>query len=326
MASRHPVHAHRERDRRHGGQRFGNRRNRQRDAHLNDQAERRALQRSQNGHQRGHAERQPDQTSAQLIEPPLERGALLLDRPDQRPDPPDLRRRSRLHHHSDRRAPHDRRALVDDVDAVGEPRRLFELGRCVLRHRERLAGQRRFVGPQVRRLNQPRICRDAPAAVDPDEIARHNRGRIDRGQLALANHGRLRDVELQQPLHGTTRTKLGEKSNERVDDEHDGNGSRLDAIAKHEGDARGSDQQIDDHALELIGKNPKRRNRLGRLQPVRADLVEPSPGFSLVQAGSAARQPFEGGVCRKVVPGLDQGLGKSSHHCERILNAGCQHS
>ena len=57
-------------------------------------------------------------------------------------------------------------------------------------------------------------------------------------------------------------------------------------VTEGERNAGSRDQQIHDHALELIAKNVKRRNRLWRLEAVEAHPLEYCPGFFFVKAGA----------------------------------------
>ena len=109
-------------------------------------AERRALPGAEAGDERRDAERQPDQSPSERVEPALERRALDIDGADERADAADLRRRrqspSRPHGRGRRRPSCPCRPCCGDRRAAcrrPEPRA------ARLRHRQRLAGQRRLV-------------------------------------------------------------------------------------------------------------------------------------------------------------------------------------
>ncbi len=71
-APRHSMHADSERDRGDSGKRFGHGGDGQRDAHFDDEPERRALPGAKGRHQRGNTERQPHKPPAELVEPALQ--------------------------------------------------------------------------------------------------------------------------------------------------------------------------------------------------------------------------------------------------------------
>ena len=95
----HASHADGQRNRRHGRKRFGNSRDRQRDAGFDDKTPRRTLYRAQRGDDGGDREREPDQTMAERVEPTLERRALFRHRSDERADAAHLGGGARCHHH-----------------------------------------------------------------------------------------------------------------------------------------------------------------------------------------------------------------------------------
>ena len=71
-----------------------------------------------------------------------------------------------------------------------------------------------------------------------------------------------------------------------VDGQDGRNREGFHVVTEGERNAGSRDQQIHDHALELIAKNVKRRNRLWRLEAVGAHALEHSPGFFFVEAGA----------------------------------------
>ena len=139
------------------------------------------------------------------------------------------------------------------------PRQRLDLFLC----RHRLAGQGRFVGAEIARLQEADVGRHAIAGVELHDVARHNR--LGRYQLqpAVAHDQRTCGLEEQQGLHGAPGAPLSGKSQRRVDDQHDADGDGFEVIADDQGEEDGRDQQADDDAAQLVAENDERRHAGG---------------------------------------------------------------
>lgn len=156
-----------------------------------------------------------------------------------------------------------------------------------LRHRQRLAGQRRLVGLQAGHGDEPDVGWDDVAQVQVDDVARHQRGDVHRGGPAVAgDHGRVGDLGV-QGLGGLLGPVLvdepqadGESDDHRDDD-------RAAAFPDEERDRRGADEQAEQRGAQLV---PEHRQEP---RPVGGHRVRPVPGESA--PGLGGRQPGRGG-------------------------------
>jgi hypothetical protein len=96
-----------------------------------------------------------------------------------------------------------------------------------------------------------------------DDVPWHNHFRRYDLQPAVTKDERARGLQQQQALHGTPGPPLGGKSQRGVDDQHDGDGERLEMIANQERQQNGGSQQADDHAAELVAENDESRHAGG---------------------------------------------------------------
>jgi hypothetical protein len=208
-------------------------------------------------------------------EAPLARRPLLLDESHERPDPSDLGLRSCRNDDGSSGSGDRSRALVEQVEPLGQRRAVLELDVGALRNRERLTCQCRFGDAKVGRRDEPRVCRHAMSRTDVDDVARHERLRVDEAQMALADYGRARHVEIEQGFHGPPRAPFGEEADERVDDEDGRNRGRLESISKDQRDDGRRQKEKDDHSRQLVAQDGERGNGLRRRQAVRAIPLEP---------------------------------------------------
>ena len=166
----------------------------------------------------------------------------------------------------------------------------------LLGYRHALAGQRRFVGPQICRLDDPGVGRNLVAGLDKDDIAGNDVVGCNPLPLPIANHGRFRRGQRHQGPHRFLRAHLLDEAEHGVqdDDRHDD-----DRLVGQCGLARVLQQPFDDRddgghqqndhqeILELLQQAlPPRRFRR-TLQPVRPILLEAPPRFG---RGQAARR------------------------------------
>jgi hypothetical protein len=144
--------------------------------------------------------------------------------------------------------------------------------------RQRLAGQRGLLDPQVDRLEQAQVGRDVVAGLQEDDVARHQLGGRDGDAVAVAQGLGVRRGQLLQGSQGLLGPLLLDDAEHRVehDDRHDR--GRLDVIAEQGRDQRGRDQQDDDEVVELVPQQGP----------------EAGPGRLAQLVGTVVRQPAGG--------------------------------
>ena len=96
--------------------------------------------------------------------------------------------------------------------------------RDLLFSRQRLAGERRFVGVEIGRRQQPDVGRHTVAGVELDDVAGNNRLGRSGDEPSVALHQRMRRLEMQQRLHRAPRAPLGGEPERRVDQQDRGDG------------------------------------------------------------------------------------------------------
>ena len=304
----HAAHADGQRNRRHGWKRFGNSRDRQRNAGLDDKTPWRTLYRAQRGDHGGDRQGEPDQTMAKRIEPPLERRALFRHRSDERADAAHLGGGTRCHYHRASGPHRHGRALVKHVDAIRQRRIDGKDGIGVLRDRKRFTSERGLREAQVGRRQEARVCRHPMARARLDHIARHERVRIDHSELPVTNHWRARDVELEQRLHRTPGSPFGRETDDRVDHEHDADRAGLQPIAECQRHECRRQKQDNHDTGQLIAKDAERRRRRGWSETVGSVLLEARPRVLLGQTGARRSRHRKRRIDRQRVP-------RGARHC-----------
>ncbi len=292
IASRHALHAGGQRDRHHRGQPFGDRRNGQPD-HDHEGIGRIVVsgigcikkdQRRTGQHRNCHLPRE-------AVHLPHQRRGEFLHRADHAADPAELRAPARRHRDADALSRRDERAGKGHGKAVANGRLLRD-GRKRLVGGNGLARQRRFVDPQIVRLDEAKIGRHPVSRLQQHQIARHHiPGRYRRAPPAAQHRGMRVD-------HGADRGErlfraafLDEADNGvHDDDKRDHRGIRQ--MPDCGGKGARPDQHIDEKIVELQKKAGKRAPPFRLRQAVRTVLREAA--CRLVRTESPMRRTERG--------------------------------
>ena len=168
--------------------------------------------------------------------------------------------------------PHHQRAGIG-AGAIGK-----------LGHRDRLATEHGFVTGQLMGLQQQAIGRHAIALGQQQDIAAHHLRRRDTLRLAISDHQRTRAGQIAQRLQHTLGAALLQQGDGHDDDHEAEQDQRLPAVAHHQVEAAGG-QQEDKHRLaQQLAK--QHRPAAGRflLPLIAAFGGQARRGFSLAQA------------------------------------------
>ena len=179
-------HRHRE-----GRQPFWQRRNRQRDrgaCHLQQPV---ASKHSNPKHRGANRSASPDQLVTEDSKLALRWGFRRLRLAHQLVDTSELRPCSGGHHHGEPAAARDDGSAVDHVDSVGQWSIVSGERRGLLRDRNALAGQSRFIDIESFGLQYASIGDDPRAAGKHQQIAGHRVLRFGVERLPVANDSRL---------------------------------------------------------------------------------------------------------------------------------------
>ena len=178
--------------------------------------------------------------------------------------------------------------------------------RGLLLDRQRLAGQRRLLDLQVDGLDEPRVGRDAVAGLRAGRRRRARARAPARPPLAVAQDGRRRAPPSRAAPR--SRARRGTPARSRAATAN----STITAITiasvpwpSADREADRDQQDEDQHVLELLEEQLPRRGALGRLELVRAALVEPPRGLVAAQPGRrVGTQPARDVVELEAVPGV----------------------
>ena len=180
-------------------------------------------------------------------------------------------------------------APIADADIPGD-------GVDVLRHRYALAGERSFVGLQVRNLDDPGVRRDLVAGFHQHDVAGHDLGRRDALALAVTHDCRLGRSQRHQRPHRLFGPRFLDETQHCIqhDDRHDDNRlvgqGGLARVLQQPLDHRdddGDEQNDHQEVLELLDQpRPPRRFR-GALQLI-GPVLSQSP-LRLDEAQAARR-------------------------------------
>jgi hypothetical protein len=187
VARRHAPHAACERERGDDRKALGNRRDGQRDAELDHQEELLARCDAEQRGEQGDDEGELDELAAQRFQPFLQRRDLLGRFVHQPRDAAQFRRHAGLDYHAFAGATRQGGCFVEDAGAF--------VNRCVggdgfdsLGDRKRLPGQCRLVGLQTGRLENTDVRRDDVAALEHDDVTRHERMRGNLAHRSIPAH------------------------------------------------------------------------------------------------------------------------------------------
>ena len=204
----HPLDAEREHDGHDGGQALGDRRHRQRDRsqqHFGDVA---ALEHRDAEHRQADDDRHDAQNLAEVGQPLLERGELLLLPGEHRRDPPDLG----VHAgggHDPLATPigHARRGK-GHIHPVADARLTPGHERGVLFGGHRFPGEGALLHLEVDRLEKAQVGGDHPPGLEQHNVARHEGGGGHLGEPAVPAHERVGARELFERLERLLRLGL----------------------------------------------------------------------------------------------------------------------
>ena len=272
---RHAPHAARQRQRGHDRQAFRDCRHRQRDRRLDHEEGILAGGEPDAGDQRGQDQGGPDQLAGQPRQFFLQRRTARLGLLDQLRDAAKLGRQTGCRHHTDAAAARQCGAFEQHRFAFGQAR-VGSDGTRRLVDRDRLAGQRRFIGGEVRGFDQSHVGRNGVAGLQQDDIAGHHLlGRDDAG-VAVAPHARRTGAERMQSFNRARGFQLGEKADQRVDREHGRDRGAFFQFPEVERQRRRRAEQIDHRAVELVQQHRQGAGLAPRHNRVRPEGLEPA--------------------------------------------------
>ena len=133
-----------------------------------------------------------------------------------------------------------------------------------LANSHRLAGERRLVNLQVRRLDQPEIRRHDIARFEQDDVSRNQAlGRNETGPTVPAHPGRARS-EYPQCLDGSGGLDLGQKADNGIERQNKDDGTAFLPFSEIECQSGGGREQSDDETLKLMNQDGNRADLLAR--------------------------------------------------------------
>ena len=192
----------------------------------------------------------------------------LLDLPQQRR----LQRTYRGHHLVD--APQFRVGARRDNHSGGPPCSHQGSGechpfpisdRCLLGHgvrglvdRNRLAGKRRLLRPQVLHVHQAKVRRDLVPGFEKHDVARNQHLRRDHSNLLAAQRSGFRREHVADRIQRLLRFALLNEAEQRIDEHDTQNDGGIQPETDHQLDEAGSKQNIDQDVVQLHEKPHER--------------------------------------------------------------------
>ena len=161
---------------------------------------------------------------------------------------------------------------------------LAETGVGGLLRRHRLAGQRRFFGAQVLRLDEPQVRRNLVAGLEEHDVPRNELLRGKHARLAAAHGPRLGGEHVADRIQRLLGPALLDEPEQRVENDDGEDDRRVDPQAQHQLDEAGAEKDVDEDVVEL-GEEPHQRAPLLALrQAVRPIFLQPRRGLGGVEA------------------------------------------
>ena len=315
VALGHPLHADRERDRDDRRQALRNHRHRDARHRLEELHESHALHPPAVGEDQDA--RHPDHGGdgvAELLDLAQQRRLERADAGEQLVDAAQLRLAAGPDHHARGAAGDDHGAGEHHAFAIPDRRLLGDrIGGLVRGHQ--LAGERRFLGPQVLDIGEPEVGRHLVAQFEQHDVARHELIRRQHARRAAAQGPRFGRQHVADRIQRLLRSPLLDEPEQPVDDDDAQNDRGVDPQAQHHlGEARAK-QHVDQDVVEL-GDEPHERPALPAFrQAVGPVLLQAGGGFAGIQAVlGAGGEPPQHLIDGDGVPGgtVSRGLGA---HC-----------
>ena len=175
------------------------------------------------------------------------------------------------------------------ISREGRELRLLVHRFLLLRHRNRLPGEGGFVDLQRIDLYYAQVGRDHVALAQAHHIAGYEFIRFHFLFFSAADGRRFHLAHLLERLHRPDGTPLRKEADERVDQDHAGDGDRLHRLPEEQRYDHGHYEQQHDQALELI---PQNRPDAASLDPSEGIGAEPlAPLSDLVGTQPLLRSP-----------------------------------
>ncbi len=280
----HAAHADRERDRDDGRQPLGDGRHGERDRSEQGVRDLVTTQpphpEERDGHGRDpHGQGRPDLREG-LRQGRLEHARLLQHRGNLA----ELRRRARTYHDAAGRAVGHERAAVGHVHPIAE-RGLGPAHAQTLLDGHGLARERGLFDFEGLYFDETQIGRDLVAALDEDEVPRHEELGADLDALAVAPRGRPLGHHGRQRLERLTRAVFLHEADDRVQHDHAQHDAGVGPLPHERGEGRRPEQDVNEGIVELPKENFE-RTFAGRLrQGIRPETLAARRGLGF-------RQPF----------------------------------
>ena len=291
VAGGHAPHADRERDREHHGQGFGNRRDGHGDGGEEDLFE--LLAEEGTGDEDDRGDEADEQADAPLEAADDElQGRGIGGALHQFVDDAELGGGADRDDDAVRPAGGGEGAAEEHARAVGDLGVLGDrLGGLV--HRLRLAREHGFVDEQGVRVEQPQVGRHAFAALERDDVARHELGGAHAAHVAVAHDARGGHGQRGERAHLAVGPQLLPEADRRVEHENDENRDRVDVVLQQERHRRGDDEDRDERRAELPQHDLPRRVGRPRGERVGPEPLLPLDCISRRQPARARREHVE---------------------------------
>ena len=290
IATRHRVHADRERDGQHSRQPFGNRGHRQPDHHHEHDRKlvvrHESAERQQEGCAHEDKGRQPSGENVHLLDQGRGQG---LDAGNEAADAPDFGCRARGDHHSHALAAGDKRAAERHACAIAQ--RGADIDRPgVLLDRDRFAREDGLLYLETMRPQQAQVGRNLFARLHENDVAGHQVAAVDGVAFPAAQHCRARSEHLPNGLHGLLGLAFLDKADDGIGHHHGQDHQRIGEVTQQQRDPGGCEQHVDQDVVKLHEKADEGAAPGRFRQAVRAVGLEPRLRLKFAQPRRRRRQ------------------------------------
>lgn len=160
----------------------------------------------------------------------------------------------------------------------------------------RLAREQRLVHEAVPRFEHSTIRRDEVPGREQHDVAGNQIRHGELHRCPVPQRGHPYGHRLAQPLGGPPGAVFLDGVQDHAQQDHAGDDRAARDITGQRGEGAGGDQQDDQGVTEAGRDQPEQRALATLLQHVRADLLEPSRGFSAGETGRGCGKAGEEGA------------------------------
>ena len=159
----------------------------------------------------------------------------------------------------------------------------------VLAHRRALAGQRRFLRLERRRMNDPTVGRNDVARLHLHDVTGNHIGSRHQRERAVPHHLRLRNLQVRQRSHTRPRLQLLTRTEHNVEEDQQRHDDPRRNLADREAHHHDRNQHDVHRIAELTERDRPHRRRLLARDLVRPELLQPIRRFPGAQTRSRIR-------------------------------------